>query len=127
MSPHNPSRLRQEIYRLRKQRDRIENALLQKKRMIRASFLIRYLGTKSAKRRKPAYYLSSRREGKTILHYVSAKGHQKIRAKADAWGEYVKLVAEWVKLSRQIEKCFRQLGEAQAVLPGKQRGGDGQP
>jgi hypothetical protein len=82
--------------------------------MLRASFIVRYLGTSTRKRRSPAFYLSFRSKGRTVLRYVASKDRQRFRAKAEAWGEYQRLIAEWVKVCKQIEVCWRSLGEAQS-------------
>lgn len=116
------SRLRQEISHLIDRRNGIEKRLFERRRMLRASFLVRYLGTKEAKRHSPAYYLSFRKEGKTVLRYVPSKERASVKARAEAWGEYVRLVAEWVRISRQLEKSWRTLGEAQAEIADGDRG-----
>lgn len=118
------SRLRQQIYTLRKQRDRIEAALLKRRRMLRASFISRLLGTSRSKRAKPAFYLSFRKQGRTVLQYVSAERHRSVKAKAGEWGEYLRLVSEWVKNARELEALYRKLGEAQSEVPGEQGGGE---
>ena len=82
--------------------------------MLRASFIVRYLGTSRRKRRSPAFYLSFRSGGKTVLRYTAAKERERCRAKAEAWGEYQRLIAEWVRVCEQIEVCWRSLGEAQS-------------
>jgi hypothetical protein len=116
------SRLRQKISGLIGRRNAIEKRLFERRRMVRASFLVRYLGTKQAKRRTPAYYLSFRKEGRTVLKYVPSWERASVKARAEAWGEYVRLVAEWVRVCREIEKVWRALGEAQAeVVDGRKR------
>ena len=125
MSRHQASRLRQKIRELRKERDHIEAELLKRRRMIRASFITRFLGTKKSKRHKPACYLSCWKNGKTVLKYVAENQLHTVKPKAEAWSEYLRLIAGWVKNSRQLEKLYRQLGEAQAVFPVKEEGKDG--
>jgi hypothetical protein len=124
MNRDEASRLRQQTHVLRKERDRIEAALLKRRQMLRASFLVRFLGTSTSKRTKPAFYLAFRRQGRPVFRYVPAQGHRAVKAKADAWGEYRRLVAAWVKNARKLEAVYRKLGEAQAELPDGQ-GGDG--
>lgn len=116
------SRLRQKISGLIGRRNAIEKRLFERRRMVRASFLVRYLGTKQAKRRTPAYYLSFRKEDRTVLKYVPSRERASVKARAEAWGEYVRLVSEWVRVCREIEKGWRALGEAQAeVVDGRKR------
>lgn len=114
MNPKRASRLRQKVSHLRKRRESIERALLQRWRMLRASFIERYLGTKEHKRQTPACYLSCRIGGKAVLVYVKQKDRKKQREHAQQWARYLGMLAEWVKLSKELEACFRQLGEAQA-------------
>ncbi len=52
-----------------------------------------------------------------MLKYVSSEDKVTLEARAKEWGEYVRLMSEWVKLSRELETCFRELGEAQADEP----------
>lgn len=118
MNPETASRIRQQIRQLRERRDRLEEGLLRRRRMIRASFIERFLGTKTSKRDKPAYYLSYRSEGKTVLEHVSAERRAEARRGAGEWSEFSSLVAEWVKVVRELEKRWRELGEAQAERPG---------
>lgn len=114
MNPGKASRLRQQISRLRRQRESIETKLLRRRQMLRASFILRYLGTSRHKRRSPAFYLSFRSEGRTVLKYVAAKDRRRVKAKAEAWGQYQRLIARWIKVCKQIEVCWRSLGEAQS-------------
>ena len=112
------SALRQQIQQLRERRNSLEDQLLVRRRMLRASFLERYLGTRRSKRRKPAYYLSYRKGGKTVLEYVRAEGRSGVRERAEAWGEFTAWLAEWVQLGRELERNWRELGQAQAEEPG---------
>lgn len=114
MSPERASRLRQQVSRLRLRREAIERKLLQRWNMLRASFIVRYLGTKEQKRQKPACYLSYRAGGRTMLVYVKQRDMEKLRKRAEQWSQYLGLLAEWVKLSKEMGVCFRQLGEAQS-------------
>jgi hypothetical protein len=82
--------------------------------MLRASFIVRYLGTSRKKRSTPAFYLSHRSKGRTVLKYVVGGDRQRLKARAEAWGQYQRLIAEWVKVCKQIEVCWRSLGEAQS-------------
>jgi hypothetical protein len=82
--------------------------------MLRASFIVRYLGTSRKKRSTPAFYLSYRSKGRTVLKYVVLRDRRRLKARAEGWGEYQRLIAEWVKVCKQIEVCWRSLGEAQS-------------
>jgi hypothetical protein len=116
MDTERASRLRQEISRLMGQRNALEKRLLRRRHMLRASYVVRYLGTKEAKRRTPADYLSFRKGGRTVLRYVLPAERISVKAKAQAWGQYVRWIAEWVKITRDLEKAWRALGEAQAEV-----------
>lgn len=93
---------------------RIEEQLLRRRRMLRASLIERYLGTAEHKRATPAYYLSFLYEGKTALKYVKQGKLLGIEPRARAWSEYNRLLAEWVKVVRRLEAAWRALGQAQS-------------
>jgi len=111
------SRLRQQIVGLRSERARLEHQLLKRRRMLRATFVERYLSTGDGKRRTPAYYLSFLREGRTVQKYVRLQAVSKVRPKTQAWSEYYHLLARWVKLNQQLADVWRKLGQAQADEP----------
>jgi len=98
MNPALASRLRQQIVGLRSERTRLEHQLLKRRRMLRASFVERYLSTGDGKRKTPAYYLSFLRGGRYVQKYVRLEAVSKVRPKAQAWSEYYHLLARWVKL-----------------------------
>ena len=126
MDQKRASTIRQQIRRLQKKRESIEQELLHRRLMLRASFLTRHLGTSKSKRKSPAYYLSFRKLKKTVLRYVPAKGRQKVEAQANAWGDYQRLVAQWGKTSKDLESLWRSLGDAQADDPDSQDASDEQ-
>ena len=111
------SRLRQQIAELRSERARVESQLLKRRRMLRATFVERYLSVGDGKRKTPAYYLSFLREGRTVQKYVRLQTVSKIRPKTQAWSEYYHLLARWVKLNQQLADVWRELGQAQADEP----------
>lgn len=111
------SRLRQQIVGLRSERARLERHLLKRRRMLRATFVERYLSTGDGKRKTPAYYLSFLREGRTVQKYVRLQTVSKVRPKTQAWSEYYHLLARWVKLNQQLADVWRELGQAQADEP----------
>jgi hypothetical protein len=99
---------------LRADQQRIEEQLLRRRRMLRASLIERYLGTADHKRAVPAYYLSFLQEGKTTLKYVRQSELLAVEPKARAWSEYRRLLAEWVKVVRRLEAAWRALGQVQS-------------
>jgi hypothetical protein len=117
MNPALASRLRQQIVGLRSERARLEHQLLKRRRMLRATFVERYLSVCDGKRKTPAYYLSFLREGRTVQKYVRLQSVSKVRPKTQAWSEYYHLLARWVKLNQQLADVWRELGQAQADEP----------
>jgi hypothetical protein len=117
------SRLRQQLVGLRSERARLEHRLLKRRRMLRATFVERYLSVGDGKRRTPAYYLSFLREGRTVQKYVRLQTVSKVRPKTQAWSEYYHLLARWVKLNQQMADVWRELGQAQADEPSKDENG----
>ena len=117
MNPALAGRLRQQIVELRSERARLEHRLLKRRRMLRATFVERYLSAGDTKRKTPAYYLSFLREGRTVQKYVRLQTVSKVRPKTQAWSEYYHLLARWVKLNQQLADVWRELGQAQADEP----------
>ena len=124
MERNRASRLRQVIAGLRAEQSRLELQLLRRRRMLRASWIERYLGTTEQKRAAPAYYLSFLDQGRTVLKYVRQSELLNIEPKTQAWREYGRLLAEWVKVVRRLERAWRALGQAQSDKV-KRRGGNG--
>jgi hypothetical protein len=117
MNPALASRLRQQLVGLRSERVRLEHQLLKRRRMLRATFVERYLSTGDGKRKTPAYYLSFLHEGRTVQKYVRLQTVSKVRPRTQAWSEYYHLLARWVKLNQQLADVWRELGQAQADEP----------
>ena len=115
MDSKRASSIRQEITQLQAKRDRLEELLIKRRRMLRASFITRYLGTSKEKRKTPAYYLSYNEGGKTVLKYVALGKKQKVEALAEAWREYSQSLAEWVKTCRQLERAYS--GASRSLIP----------
>ncbi len=105
---------RKRIVELRRQQDKLEEKLLKRRDMIRASLVKRFLGTREEKRKKPYWYLSRAIAGKTILRYVRFSDLWKVSKKTKAWKDFSSTLAEWVKVTRHLEKLLRQLGEMQS-------------
>ena len=102
---------------MRSERARLEHRLLKRRRMLRATFVERYLSTGEGKRKTPAYYLSFLREGRTVQKYVRLRSVAKVRPRTEAWSEYYHLLARWVKLNQQLADVWRELGQAEADEP----------
>ena len=117
MNPALASRLRQQVARLRLQREALERRLLKRRRMLGATLIERYLGTGAAKRATPAYYLVFPWGAKQIQRYVRQEDLPRVMPKARAWSEYYHLVAQWVKLNQELAQTWRALGRAQTEEP----------
>jgi hypothetical protein len=111
------SRLRQQLAGLRSERARLEFQLLKRQRMLRATFVERYLSAGDTKRKTPAYYLSFLHEGRTVQKYVRLAKVHEVGRRCQAWSEYYHLLARWVKLNQQLADVWRELGQAQADEP----------
>ena len=111
------SRLRQQLSELRVERARLERKLLLRRRMLRATLVVRYLSTGSGKRKTPAYYLSFLRDGRPVQKYVRLGDLAKVRPKAETWSEFYHLLAEWVRLNQRMADVWRELGQAQSDDP----------
>jgi hypothetical protein len=120
MNPAQASRLRQQIARLRLQREALERRLLRRRRMLGATLVERYLGTGDAKRATPAYYLAFPSGDKQIQRYVRQDDLSKIMPRARAWSEYYHLIAQWVKLNQELAQTWRALGRAQTETPNRE-------
>ena len=66
-------------------------------------------------RKTPAYYLSRKIQGRTRLLYVCVEHLAGVRGQTQRWKRFAAGVAEWVKLTRQMETLFRQLGRSLVV------------
>ena len=113
MAPDNtPSSVRQQIARLSGQRERLETKLLSARRkMLNACLIARGELAGGKRRHRPAFYLSEKVDGKTKLTYVRKDQVVSIRLLTDRWREFSCALAEWVKVTGQIEKLFRELGK----------------
>ena len=110
------SRIRQQIAALARQRDRLEEQILSYRLpMLDACLIARHRLAGGKLRKTPAYYLSRKVQGKTQLIYVGRDHLRVVRGQTDRWREFCRAVAQWVKLTMQMEKLFRQLGKRQIV------------
>lgn len=69
------------------------------------------------------YYLSASIRGQSRHRYVRKGEVQYWRKRAMAWREFIKAMALWVKVNREIERELREIGRLRCEpLPGGQRG-----
>ena len=88
--------------------------------MVRASFLSRKLRPGAP----IVYYLSASIQGESRHRYVRKGEVQYWRKRATAWREFMKAMASWVKVNREIEKELREIGRLRCEpLPGGGKSG----
>jgi len=109
------SRLRQRIATLKAKRDRLEQTLLVRRRMVDACLVERYGLAGGKLRQSPAYYLSRKVQGRTRLTYVHKGELKRMRAATDQWRALSQAMAQWVKVTQELERLLRQLGRAQLI------------
>jgi hypothetical protein len=88
--------------------------------MVAASFMGRRLRSGAP----VVYYLSASIQGESRHRYVRKGEVQYWRRRALAWRRYMRAMASWVKVNREIEKELREIGRLRCEpLPGGGRGG----
>ena len=88
--------------------------------MVAASFMPRRLRPGAP----IVYYLSASIRGESRHRYVRKGEVQYWRRRAGAWRGFMKAMASWVKVNREIEKELREIGRLRCEsLPGGGRGG----
>jgi len=90
-----------------------------RKPMVAASFMPRRLRPGGPE----VYYLSTSIQGESRHRYVRKGEVEYWRKRALTWREFMKAMASWVKVNREIEKELRQIGRLRSEpLPGGKRG-----
>ena len=110
---------RKKVSLLIRKRARFERIAMGRSPMVAASFIPRKL--------KPGgpvvYYLSASIQGESRHRYVRKGEVPYWRKRALVWRGFMKAMASWVKVNREIEKAFREIGRLRCEpLPGG-RGG----
>jgi hypothetical protein len=100
-------------------RVRLEGIAMGRSPMVAASFMPRRL--------RPGgplvYYLSASVQGESRHRYVRKGEVEYWRKRALAWRRFMKAMASWVKVNREIEKELREIGRLRCEpLPGGKRG-----
>jgi len=110
------SDLRQRIFWLREDREKLENSLFRPKKMIRASlvFLANYCGKKDCRCKKgfphgPYPYLSEKRKGKTRMTYVKKRTLDEVKREAEEYARFQHRLARLRKLNEKIRSLFEQI------------------
>ncbi len=111
---------RQKVHLLIQKRTRFERIALERSPMVAASFMPRKLRPGSS----VAYYLSASIQGKSRHRYVRKGEVPYWRKRAGEWRRFMKAMASWVKVNREIEKELRAIGRLRCEpLPGGRGGG----
>jgi len=110
------SDLRQRIFWLREDREKLENSLFRPKKMIRASlvFLPNYCGKRDCRCKKgfphgPYPYLSEKRKGKTRMTYVKKRTLGEVKLEAEEYARFQHQLARLSKLNEKIRSLFEQI------------------
>ena len=101
---------------------KLQEEILQPRKMIAASLIKRYLGTKKQKRVSYAFYLSVFKNGRTELRYISKNNVEEIRTQVIAWKRHQEALRGWRKLTEVIGQNLKQLGKMQDQLEQRQDG-----
>ena len=109
---------RKKVSLLIRKRARFERIAMGRAPMVAASFMPRRLRPSGPE----VYYLSASIQGESRHRYVRKGEMGYWRKRALTWREFMKAMASWVKVNREIEKELRQIGRLRAEpLPGGRR------
>jgi hypothetical protein len=111
---------RQKVSLLIRKRARFERVAMGRSPMVAASFMPRRLRPGAP----VVYYLSASIGGQSRHRYVRKGEGPYWRKRAEAWRGFMKAMASWVKVNREIEKQLREIGRLRCEpLPGGGKGG----
>ena len=113
--PHAADPLRHQISALQLRRRSLESKLLQRRTMVSASLLERYLGSGAKRRSSPAYYLSRSVHGRSKLTYIKKEALATVRQQCDAHRGFQQLLAQWRQLTADLDRLWEQLQQAQSA------------
>jgi len=104
--------LRQKIRLLTGRRFTLERTAMGFVPMLQASLLER----RFRKNGSPAYYLSIPNPAGTSRHrYVRKADVDMVRRQTDAWKEFSRAMSEWVRVTGEVERLLRRIGEGRCV------------
>jgi hypothetical protein len=110
----------QKVNHLIQKQGRFERAAMGRSPMVAASFMPRRLRDGGP----VVYYLSASIGGESRHRYVRKGEVIYWRKRALAWRGFMKAMASWVKVNREIEKELREIGRLRCEpLPGGGKGG----
>ena len=106
---------RKKVSLLMQRRRQLERIAMGRAPMVAASFMPRRLTPKGPL----AHYLSASIEGKSRHRYVRKREVEYWRRRALAWKDFLRAMASWVKVNREIEGELRKIGRLRCEpLPG---------
>jgi len=112
MTKNQLAALRQKIRLLTGRRFSLERTAMGYVPMLQASFLER----RFRKNAPAAYYLSIPNPAGTSRHrYVRKADVDMVRRQTEAWREFSGAMAEWVRVSREVESLLRRIGEGRCL------------
>jgi len=98
-----------------RKRAQLERIAMGRSPMVAASFMPRRLSPGAP----VVYYLSASIQGESRHRYVRKGEVEYWRKRALAWRRFIKALASWVKVNREIEKELREVGRLRCEpLPG---------
>ena len=98
-----------------RKRAQLERVAMGRSPMVAGSFMARKLRPGGP----VVYYLSASVQGESRHRYVRKGEVEYWRKRALAWRRYMKAMASWVKVNREIEKELREVGRLRCEpLPG---------
>ena len=106
---------RKKVSLLIRERARFERIAMGRSPMVAASFMVRRLRPGAP----VVHYLSASIRGESRHRYVRKGEVEYWRKRALAWRKFMKALASWVKVNREIEKELRGIGRLRCEpLPG---------
>jgi hypothetical protein len=110
---------RKKVSILMRKRAQLERIAMGRAPMVTASFMPRRLRPGGP----VVYYLSASVQGESRHRYVRKGEVEYWRKRASSWRRFVKAMATWVKVNREIEGELREIGRLRGEkLPGGKRG-----
>jgi len=110
---------RKKVEILRRKRDQLERVAMGRSPMVMASFMPRRFRLGGP----VVYYLSASIQGESRHRYIRKGEVEYWRKRAYAWRKFVKAMASWVKVSKEIEKELREIGRLRCeALSGGEKG-----
>lgn len=106
---------RKKVSILKGKRERLERIAIGRSPMVPASFMPRRLRPGAP----VVYYLSATIDGKSRHRYIRKGEVEYWRKRAYAWRRFIKAIALWVKVNKEIEEGLREIGRLRCEeLPG---------